>query len=103
MTYKSPFKDRIFIRTIAPTNAHAKWRLRAERNSHSMSILGQLYNEIRDKYPSCGGKIHGPYGDGRYRLQFYGEMAFNLAAEIGWFETDKGKRYAKLMVRDEIE
>lgn len=99
----SKFKNRIFIRAIAPTHTHGKWRLRAERNSTNTTTLNILHREIRDKYPNCGGKIHGPYGDGRYRLQFYGDIAFNLAAEIGWFETEKGKRYAKLMVRDEIK
>ena len=99
--YKSSFKNCIFIRTIAPTNDHAKWRLRAERNSTNTTTLNILHREIRDKYPNCGGKIHGPYGDGRYRLQYYGETARLLAEEIGWFETEKGKRYAKLCDRDD--
>lgn len=99
--YKSPFKDRIFIRTIAPTNTHAKWRLRAERSSTNAPQLTMLHSEIRAKYPNCGGKIHGPYADGRYRLQFYGATARLLAEEVGWFETEKGKRYVKLMTRDD--
>ena len=93
------FKDRIFIRTIAPTHTHGKWRLRAERNSTSPTKLTVLHSEIREKYPNCGGKIYGPYGDGRYRLQFYGATARLLAEEVGWFETEKGKRYIKLVNR----
>ena len=93
------FKNRIFIRAIAPTHTHGKWRLRAERNSTSATKLTILHREIRDKLPDCKGIIHGPYGDGRYRLQFYGETARLLAEEIGWFETEKGKRYVKLVNR----
>ena len=97
--YKSPFKDHIFIRTIAPTCGHAKWRLRAERNSSNVSVLTRLHHAIREKYPNNSGRIQGPYNDGRYRLQYYGEMARLLAEEVGWFETEKGKRYLKLCDR----
>jgi len=88
-------KPPVSIGILNPDATHARYRLRATKSSMNRMTL-QLFQFYADNTIGVKGRICGPFGDGRYRLQYYGKDAELWAQVVGFFETERGKRYKEL-------
>lgn len=88
-------KSPVCIEILNPDVTHTRYRLRATKSAMDRAHL-EKFQHAASTVLNVKGKIIGPLGDRRYRLQYYGGDAEVWARAVGFFKTDRGKRYKEL-------
>lgn len=93
-------KDPVCFEVLNPDECHAKFRLRVTKSCQDREEL-LTFKLAASLILGVEGNISGPFGDGRFRLQYYGEDAERWAKAFDFYSTERGNRYRELTLDQE--